>query len=262
MTKTERKRALLLEKVSRRYSKTGIMNSILIFQSIAFLIIDAVLFSIAANDDELYIMLPFHIFIMGFFSALMMFVTTSVIGDTTFVYGSANGNALRLSVNGSLTTGEFLCTLPFKAKDLMNLRLINFEKQFAYNVISTVIIEIALIAAESFGYTTYIGACGFSVIAMLVSQILLMASTLTQNIWLLSVFGASGMLITFGTFLCFGVISEEYSNAADFFDKFGFLKIFTGIPGIFILIIFSVAIAAVGEYYLKHKTAVSWHLEK
>ncbi|MGN0674649.1 MAG: hypothetical protein ACI4KG_02775 [Oscillospiraceae bacterium] len=263
MTKEERKRALMLEKISRKYCRTGIMSSIVFFEAIAALITTAALFPIMAAEDSLFILLPFHIFIMGFMSIFFMIMSTSLIGDSTFFSSSANNNALRLSVSGSFTTGEFLSTLPFKAKDMMNLKLINFEKQFIVNILSVIIIEAALMVAESFGYTTSLETGGLSVIALLVSEIMLLTVLISQNKHVQFIFGGMSVLITFAAFMGFAAISDGAENSAEMAERFDMLKalgIFTGVPGIIIITVFAALIIFAGEYFLKNKKDVSWNL--
>lgn len=263
MTKEERKRALTLEKISRKYCRTGIMSSIVFFEAIAVFIIDAAMFPIMAAEDSLFILLPFHVFIMGFMSSIFMIMPTSLIGDSTFFSSTANNNALRLSISGSFTTGEFLSTLPFKAKDMMDLKLINFEKQFIVNIVSVMIIEAALMVSESFGYTTLLETGGLSVIALLVSEIMLLTALISQNKPVQFIFGGMSVLIPFAAFLGFAAISDGAENSAEMAGRFDMLEVlglFTGVPGIIIITVFAALIIFAGEYFLKNKKDVSWNL--
>ena len=257
MTKEERKRALLLERVLREYGQTGIMNRLLIFGVIAILLIDMILLFSAASDDELYMVLPFHCFLTPFFLGIMSTIITSAVGDRTIL----NNNSSQLSLGGSIYAGKLLCNLPFKAKDMLVLRLINFEKQLFFTVITTAGIEIILIIAENMGYSVYCGFGGIAVIALLVSEIIIMCSLFANNAVIFNVLGAAGILLPMAVILCFAQFADNHETSAVFAESFDFMSIFTGVSGIVILIVLSFAIIFAERMYLKSIKNVSWHLK-
>ena len=148
MTTIERKRAIKLEKTARAYGAMGNANKMLAFLTIAVFIIDIAMFHIAAAEDQLYVLFVVHGFFLSLFSALIVIMNTYFIGDTGFMIDTG-----AVVQSGSVYTGKFLCTLPFEAKDLLNLRFITFEKQISIFSVTMILLHIAAEILKKAGYT-------------------------------------------------------------------------------------------------------------
>ncbi|MDE7290242.1 MAG: hypothetical protein K2N71_12210, partial [Oscillospiraceae bacterium] len=139
MTLEERSRAKKLEKLSQAYVKS-LPQKIVIPIMLAVM---AVLFSIMFATGGGEVVPAMHVMFSGI---LLIGYSNGIIGDRdtvidTRVYGT--------QISGSMYTGPFLCTLPFKAKDLLALRIREFEINIAAINISAVVIHIILMLTGS-----------------------------------------------------------------------------------------------------------------
>lgn len=252
MTKEERKRALLLEKTLRVYSKSGI-KKLIITEIILLIVMDVFFLSNLFNTLEM--LMPFHVMFIGFTIGLLTPLGTAMIDDISS-FGSPN--TARLNLGGSMITGNFTCTLPFKAKDLISLRFVNFKRQLVISVLSTTIIEIAIIIADKTGNSmecNFLNA--FSLLVLLISNIFLMTTCFIQNKFFANVFGIISTYITFaaGYFLIATLGNDKIVKIMLAVSK---------VPEAVQIVIFAVLsalIAFAGEKYLKRMKNVSWHLK-
>ena len=255
MTVTERKRAIHLEKTARIYGSIGNLNKMLAFLTIATLITDAAMFPIAAEDDQLFAVFFMHGMFMSMLSALIVIMNTYFIGDTAFIADTGN-----ITVAGSAYSGKFLCTLPFEAKDLFNLRFIHFEKQLSLVAVSAIFLQIAAEILKAAGYTIEPEYIGVFCLATIFFEVLLFIVSLTGmklQYAMIMIFAPSIPLIIFFDYM--DGLTEE--AAAETMKIFSPLSIFSGVPGIILMIIAAAAMIFIGELCLRHKKDVSWNIK-
>ena len=255
MTTAERKRAARLEKTVRIYGSMGSMNKMLAFLTIATLVLDIAIFHAAAEDDQLFVIFFLHGLLMSMISGLIVMMNTYFIGDTAFI--ADTGNAMLM---GSAFSGKFLCTLPFEAKDLFNLRFIQFEKQLSLVSVSTVLLQIAAEVLKAAGYTIegeYIGIFCFATIFYEVLLLVIQITGMKTNYAMVIMFAPALPLIIF----CEYMDGRSVEEAAEVMKMFSPLSIFSGVSGIILMIIAAAAMAFIGELCLKHKKGVSWNIK-
>ncbi|MCH5192960.1 MAG: hypothetical protein J1F11_03295 [Oscillospiraceae bacterium] len=255
MTVTERKRAARFEKVARTYGSIGNVNRMLVFLIIAVLIIDAAIFPVAAAEDQLFVIFFIHGFMLSLMSELVVLMNTYFIGDTSFIADTGN-----ITLAGSAYSGKFLCTLPFEAKDLFNLRFIHFEKQLSMVAVSMIFLQIAAEFLRAMGYTMEPEYIGVSCLSAIFFEALLLIVTLTgmkSHYAIIMIFAPTLPLIIFCEYMD-GLSEQEAAEAIKIFSP---LNIFSGVPGIILMIIAAAAMAFIGELCLKHKKDVSWNIK-
>ena len=254
MTAIERKRAARFEKVARTYGSIGNINRMLAFLTTATLIIDIALFPIISAEDQLFAIFFMHGLIISMLSELIVLMNTYFIGDTAFIADTGN-----ITLAGSAYSGKFLCTLPFEAKDLFNLRLIHFEKQLTVVSVSAVFLQIAAELLKTLGYTIegeYIGVFCLATILYEVLLLIILLTGMKSHNAIMMIFAPTIPLIIFCEYM--DDLTEE--AVAETMKIFSPLAIFSGVPGIIIMIIAAVAMAFIGELCLKHKKDVSWNI--
>lgn len=256
MTREERKRAAALQKNISIYGMG--QGAVAKFMFPLTVIADAALMIMFFRADE-----PFNAGGLLYFNAMLFLITLILypgathIGDTGAL-GKNMDNAAS-ALGGTMYGGKFLCTLPFQAKDIMNMRLINFEKQMCLHTILAVALHITtLIAGSMMGSQTYDSVSGAITAFYLTAEILMLIVSLSRfSIYsymiLWPLLGFSGIFIEY-------VMPDTAEEAAEFCEKFGFLSVFSGVSGIIIVIAFAVVLAIAGEFYLKKKNGVSWNL--
>ena len=116
MTLEERCRAKNLERLSREYEKhiitrRGVMRVIIIIMALTYLF----WFLVDASSIP-----SIHVF---FAVSIIGIYTEDNVGDG----GAPQNSDIGLPVVGSSGTGTFFCTLPFKARDILNMRFRRFE---------------------------------------------------------------------------------------------------------------------------------------
>ncbi len=257
MTKADRKRVNFLSDVLKKCCGTGDGNIIRIVAFIATLLIDVALFIAAGSDDELYMMLPFHIFMMTIFVGVLPTFTTSLIGDVQSLFGINNATML---YGGSIKSGDFLSTLPLEAKDIFAFKLSGFEKQLVLSTASVIIIEIVLMLADNAGYAVYSGIGSLGVIAYLIIQVMFMLLVFARKAVTSFAITAGSMIAIMIPTMGLAAVAEDHEKSAEIgklIESIGFLS---EIPGMIILAVLTVAIIAIGRAILKSKHGVSWNL--
>lgn len=255
MTKTEKSRVKLLEKVLKIFSGSGSLNFILIFSAIAVLAIDTMLLFFAAEDDELYMILPFHILLVTIFLGSVSFITTSLVGDAPVIYQNMN-----MVFGGSYRTGDFLSTLPFQAKDILCLRVKNFRKQLFAAVATTIIVQIVAVLAGNAGYTMFYGLGGLAVAALVLYELLMAVALFMKKLLPKKLIAIMATLLPIASFMVFSFVADDHDKSAELaavIDKLGFLS---EIPGVIILAMCGAAIGFLTEFVLGKKRNVSWNL--
>ena len=257
MTKAERKRVNFLSNVLKKCCGTGDGNIIRIIAFIGVLLLDAALFIAAGADDELYMMLPFHVFIAAMFIGFLPTMTTTLIGDMQSLF-QVNNTAMLFG--GSVKSGDFLSTLPFEAKDVIAFKLSGFEKQLVLSTASIIIIEIMLMLADNAGYAVHSGIGSLGVIAYLIIQVMFMLLVFARKAVTSFAITAVGVLAIVVPCFSLAAFSEDHEKSAEIgklIESIGFLS---EIPGMIILAVLTVAIIAMGRAILKSKHGVSWNL--
>ena len=251
MTVTERKRALMIEKTSRIYGTMGSVNRMLAILTIGMLLCELVIVLISVPGQPLSAIYVWHCLFLPMFSAWVVIINTHPIGQTGYlieenVYVATPPNH----------SERFLCILPFEAKDLLNLYFMSFEKQLAVITGSMILLQVA---AESFIPINgvYIGVCCLTVILY---EVLLMTSSLTGINKLFAAFIVQAPTIPLAIIYSY-IDGLSEGSKAGLIEKFSLLNIFSGVPGIIIMIFIAAAMAFIGELCLRRKTGVSWNIK-
>lgn len=253
MTKIERKRAKSLEKTARLCGTMGNVNIMLAILTAAAFIIDICMFPVALEEGQPEPILMVHIMLMTMFSEMIVSFSMIQIGDTAFVQDSGT-----LMSMGTAFVGKFLCTLPFEAKDLQNLRLIHRENQIAAAVLSTAVMQAAFIISESLGHAVCTELIGAGALFIIIEAIMMMLDLFVRknpfvSIILIFIFPMALIIL-----LSYGF--EKGTLTYETLEKFSFLNEFSGVSGIIIMIISGAAVIFFGELFSKCKPNVSWNL--
>ena len=257
MTNAERKRVKFLSDILKKCCGTGDGNIIRIVAFIGVLLMDVALFIAAGADNELYMMLPFHVFIATMFVGFLPTMTTTLIGDMQSLFQMNNTAML---YGGSVKSGDFLSTLPFNAKDVLAFKLSGFEKQLVLSTVSVIIMEIMLMLADNAGYAVHSGIGSLGVIAYLIIQVMFMLLVFARKAMTSFAITIISMLAIVVPCFSLAAFSEDHEKSAEIgklIENIGFLS---EIPGMIILAVLTVAIIAMGRAILKNKHGVSWNL--
>lgn len=248
MTMVQRKRAAKLQKTMYLYSKFG--RAWLLMLLVAVLQITIIVVSSIAGmkDDGECLIAPA--------STMFTFVQFLVCMFPIGVDNDINEKITQDAYHGSVMPAKFMCSLPFEARDLLNFKVIMWEKAAAINVLFVTLGHIIALIAESRGYAVYPGVSGlFTLMAIITGIICIMA--FLQKSTKLNIF--LGAFIGFGFAFTCGIMDEMPDMSADTMSS---LKIFSGVSGIIIYIAATIIIAAAGELYIKRKKNVSWNMFK
>lgn len=238
MTLEERKRAKKLERLSQAYVKS--MPQKIVIPIV--LAVMAVLFSIMFATDGGEVVPAMHVLFSGI---LLIGYANDLTGDNGIETG-INNNILGAQISGTMYTEPFLCTLPFKAKDMLALRIREFEINIAAINISAVVIHIILMVTDSSS-----GLCAaLNPLLEVGFLILIFVRRFNKKFFLEMLIFIIVMTLAIGSIDSDGTTTEIY-NAFDFLS---------GWLGIAVLVISPILISAAGELYLKSKKTVSWNL--
>lgn len=256
MTREERKRAIALEKTMGIYAKSFSAGLMMAICYPLLIIMDILLIKLCFDEGELFNFSAI-MFANVFFLMIISVVTsdTSMIGDVI----SYDQNAA-LAVGGTMHTGKLMCTLPFKAKDILNLRIINFEKQLCMYFALTAAMQTVMLIAGGMGYQTYDGIMGIGiVVSMFVEIVLLVLKLFRFKFYTYMMLGFVGGILSL-------IISDFFPGTAEEAVEFNArisverFSVVSGVSGIIIVLVFAFLLAAAGELYLKRKNNVSWNL--
>lgn len=240
MTSEERSRAKKLEKLLGTYEK-GVSQKTFI---IIFLAIMAVVYSIvfAVGGKEIIFI---HVIILGTF---LLIFTTDTAGDTSLATRAVD--FLGAQVIGKNCTGPFLCTLPFKAKDLLSARLSRLEVSITVASVSSVAVNVASVLTNS-PAEEYLGFCAAIVVFMELGALLVtFMRNFKSRFFLQILFFVSVVDMAMETVDSEGT-TYRISNSFEFLS---------GWAGVAVLVLAPIIISAAGEIYLKNKKDPSWHL--
>ncbi len=257
MTTADKSRVKLLDKISHMYAKTGRVTLILILGFVGILLID---FAIAAaEDNEIYVMPIFHAFMSNMILIFMPYISTSFVGDINSLY---KNNGMEMAINGCMTTGNFFCTLPFRAKDIMSIRIMNTQKQIIFMSAAMLIVEIGTMIASGMGYDIYGGVNGLAFLTTIIWEVIIMLIAFSRNAIFTIVLTVLGCLVTFGSFMWIADYADAEQKDANFLDVISKFELFSGVSGIIICVAATALIIFASEKALKSKTNVSWNLSK
>jgi len=253
MTAAERKRAHRLMRASEIYGGNVRNKLLLTLFTILVVIITAVSVIGCYGDGEFYDM-PGIIGLTTGLTYLAAMFADIYTGDMSI---SSN---VRGSLNGCTTTGKFYCTLPFKAGDLINTRIIRWEQCTVVNIIIVTAVQIIAMIAEGAGYTVYHSYAGLGMaISVFFSAVIMIALT-ARGFAVLSY----GMLVGF----CYGMamdvmveLSEDIAAAARLDETLPAFGAFYGVSGILLYIAAMVLIDIIVQFAVKKRRDVSWRLK-
>ena len=255
MTSDERTRAILLEDTSREYCKTGRNKSVVTFFFIIMLILDALISVIMIKTNSPDGTMPFNVFMSAILFNFSTALTTSLVGDTT---NTDKNNPAILKTGGTMTTGKFLSILPFRGKDVLNLRLIGWERQLIAKTVLSVLLQTELLILKGAGYEISDFICGAAVLLMFLGEIALLVDLLTRNRLLMWISGFG-----YAAFSFVGVIfllAYVDGNPIPQYLETGAWRVFTGVSGIILTIALTAVFILAAEKYMSRRGAVSWGL--
>lgn len=260
MTKIERKRARLLADTLRTcgsaFARTKVIMILLAVLAAAF---DAAIFFAVSADNEIYVAMILHIAFTQMFTAAFMNGIGAQVGDSSFIADIGNRN-----FGGSYYHGKFIVSLPFEAKDLMNLRLINCEARIFICTVTTAAVMAVITVMGTFGYYDYRGIVGMAVLFMPLMEIIGTLLHLFCKRWYF------GMIVDLfcafpPVFTMLGCCDESGESSAElalqFNEKLKGFEFMSGISGIIILAAVSAAIAIGAETLVKNMKKRSWQLK-
>lgn len=241
MTSEERSRAKKLSVLSKAYAKSISPKAFITVTLIIMFLLYDIWFWAGASG---YIPST-HIFLSNF---ILFLCSNDLVGDNDMPTNSDIGI---LPVTGAAGTGAFLCTLPFKAKDILCMRLRTLEINFAVVTVSAVIMQTVLILTDSI---EGLFPSGFCAAALSIAELLYMVVTFLRRYPIrlyanLTVF----VLAAFASCISFIIDESTYPIVKPF-------EFLSGWAGLAVIIISPILISAAGEIYLKNKKDPSWHL--
>lgn len=249
MTMTERRRAKKFQAVSHMSAGIGSAWQLMLLTAVLQLTVIAIAAVSCVKSGEEVITAP----VSAVFTFIQFLVCTFPAGR---FYDFAVDKNFRGVYNGSVIPDAFLSTLPFKAQDSRNFRLILWEQTAAVNALIVSLGHIISLIAEARGYPVHHGVSGlFTLLAVVVEAFLIAPYIIDNNKLLITI----GMIVGMGFAMMCGIMDEIDGVPADAFAP---LKIFSGISGILIYCAATLFIAFLGEMYIKHRKNVSWRLPK
>lgn len=238
MTLEERKRAKKLERLSQAYVKSMPQKICIPIMLAIMAVIYSIMFATGGGEGVPAI----HTVISGI---LLLAYSNGITGDRdtgidTRIHGT--------QISGTMYTGPFLCTLPFKAKDMLALRIREFEINIAAINIPAAVIHIILMLTG--------GSSGFCAALIPLMEVGFLILIFVRRFNKLSLFYLEMLIFIVAMTLAIASISLEEAEEGIYTD-FEFLS---GMPGIAAIMISHILILAAGELFLKNKKSVSWNL--
>lgn len=248
MTMAQRKRAAKLQQTLYLYSKFGRAWLLMLLVAVLQITIIAVSSIAGMKNDEIFSVAPC--------AAMLTFLQFLACMFPIGVDNDINERITQDAYHGSVMPAKFMCSLPFEARDLLNFKIIMWEKAAAVNVLFVTLGHVISLITESRGYAVYHGVAGlFTLMAIITEIIFIIAFLLKKNI--LNIF--LGVFIGFSFAFSCGIMDEMSGMSPDAMSS---MKIFSGVSGIIIYIAATLIIAAAGELYIKNKKNVSWNMFK
>lgn len=240
MTSEERSRAKKLEKLLGTYEKGVSQRTFIIIVLAIMAVVYSIVFAVGGKE-----IIFIHVIILGTF---LLIFTTDTAGDTSLATRAVD--FLGAQVIGKNCTGPFLCTLPFKAKDLLSARLSRLEVSITVASLSSVAVNIASVLTHS-PAEKYSGFCSSIVVFMELGALLVtFMRNFKSRFFLQILFFVSVVDMAMETVDSEGT-TYRISNSFEFLS---------GWAGVAVLVLAPIIISAAGEIYLKNKKDPSWHL--
>ena len=242
MTSEERSRAKKLSMLSKAYVKLLISNKAFV---IVMLILMVLVYPIWFLADVSGYIPSTQIFISNF---ILFLCSSDLVGDNDM---PANSDIGVLPVAGASGTGAFFCTLPFKAKDILCMRLGTLEMNFAVVTVSAAIAQTVLILTNS---SEGLFPSGFCAAVIALSELLYMIVTFIRK-YPIKLYANLTVFVLAAFASCVTFIIDE-----DIYPMIKAFEFLSGWAGLAVIIISPILVSAAGEIYLKNKKDPSWHL--
>lgn len=256
MTIAERKRARRLIGVSETYGAEVITKITLPLFTALVVIIAALFGFFAYKDGTAYDILPMAA-IISFMTYFFAMVSNMLVGD-----GDVLIKDMPEVYHGSAATGKFFCTLPFEAGDLLNVRIVRWEQCTAINAVLYIAVQIASMIMEATGSPMYHSYCGMSFIFAVWTAAVMLCGTLIRGHRVL-VF-AIGIAYGVSFYMSIDVLSafeDDLPAIARLDETMPALGAFYGVSGILLYIAAMVVIDLIGQFAVKKRKDISWHLK-
>lgn len=253
MTIAERKRAHRLIRVSVAYGgEASTKITMPVFAGLVVIIVG--IFSwVTYNEGSAYDILPMTA-VCSFFIYMPAALACSFAGDGTVVKDMPE------VYHGSASTGKFFCTLPFEAGDLLNVRIVRWEQCTAINAALYIAVQIASMIMEATGSPMYHSYCGMSFIFAVWTAAIMLCGTLIRG---RRVF-AMGIAYGISFYMSIDVLSafeDDLPAIARLDETMPALGAFYGVSGILLYIAAMVVIDLIGQFAVKKRKDISWHLK-
>lgn len=245
MTLEERSRAKKLERLLMDYGKIimtrrGVMRVIIIIMALTYLLWFGV-------DCGSYVPST-HVF---FTVIIMGICNDDNVGDG----GAPQGIDIGFPAMGSLGMGTFFCTLPFRAKDILNMRLRRFEINLAFINIIAVINQVLFIKMHGEMFPS-----GYCIALVLLAELLYMVTLFIRH-YQVKLYANLAIVVAFITLSSPAFdsnVDTDFNNEIlPLMKAFHFMD---GWVGAAALVIVPLIILTAGEFYLKNKKDPSWNL--
>ncbi|MDE6133794.1 MAG: hypothetical protein K2G04_10550, partial [Oscillospiraceae bacterium] len=238
MNNSEKQRALLLEKITVSASPLCNMKINMCIAVLMAAAVCALEFTLWANDSEAYFTVLINVGLAFAITADFCFL------GAMYDYKNKILDSIEKISAGAYNTGTFASVLPFKASDMRYYRLERCQKQVFTMWLLTSIYMLAISAAGYFGFDTYSGIIGLTVLMTVPLEIIFTAVSLLCRSWVIGIiivsFSAAASLI-FITMMfeildiagAFDDITADHLAALN--EKLGGLSVLSGVTGIIIL---------------------------
>lgn len=264
MNKSEKQRARLLEKLT---TSASIVCNMKISMCVAVFIAAGICvfeFFLWGRDSE-----PYFVFLTN---VSVVFEITADLYLLAAMYDYKNRllNYLSKISAGAYNTGTFASVLPFKASDMRRCRLERGKKQVFTMWLITSAYLLAASIAGGFGYETYSGIVGMTVLMTVLLEIIFTAVILLCRSWVLGMvimsFSALASLVSIAVSFEFFNIAEPFEDItaehlAALNEKLGGLSVLSEITGIVILAAAFFAVVKIAELLVSRTKNTSWRLD-
>lgn len=262
MTKAERSRAKQLERtVCLLCGKLNRCSVRLAITAILILIADALILIPMMKDDELYALLDLHVVFLTMLSNLFLSISDNAIGSA--IIGKDMGNQTFV---GSAVLGKLLCTMPYEAKDILDMRLINWERHMILNSVMTSGVMLLLEALCKQGYTGYDGITGAVVLMGLVYQIIALPLSSIRKSGIARMVGVAISIYSaiLPCALILGATDETGETSVElalaFSERLSGFGIVSGVTGVLILLALTAVSIAAAEFICGRTKKFSWNI--
>ncbi len=252
MTMTERKRACLFMKVSDTYGGTARLRLTLPLFVCLQLLITIVAYSAEMGEGNYY-EIPSLFGVCSFMTYLAMIFQDMFLGD--------GGKLIAGNMSGFTcadTTGKFLCTLPFKAGDLINARIIRWEWCSAANILLYAANQIIAVLLEGAGYTMYHSYTGISFIISVLMSVWFLVAALLRGVKKSFIWGVCFAIFYFIPIDFLTSFDDDIEAIARLDETAPVLGAFYGISGIFLYAAAMAVIGVTAELVIKKRSDKSW----